>query len=176
MNSKQELRQLIRQLVAQSQLAEAIETLLQHFETNDRVNEIIIQSGRLHELQRMHDSGRLAYVDYQRDLNLLRQSVLNFVDSIADQLIDTEPDPKQQLAEAYHLADARIKLIHSLNKATDGMTIKEIEEDTGLTQRKHFILALNELIAAHFVERYTTERGSLNRLTSAGKDFVEDLI
>lgn len=162
-----------KQLVVEGKLNEALRVLLDNSKQDSEINDIIIQSGRYHDLQKREENGTISNEDYQRDLNKLRLNILNIIDSINTQSI--KKDANKAIKEAYQKSIARIAVLKILEEDQDGLSIKALQDGTGLKNRKYIIFALNELIDVEMVERFRVNNQSLNKLSTKGRKFVNAL-
>lgn len=171
MTLKEQL-QKIKALIAKAKLKEAVDLLLSYaeLEASAQVNEIIALSSKFYELESRSKKTTIATEDYQRLRSQLIFTLLEWVTTfemeerapVTDQSLDT-------IKATYQLSIARTKVVQVLRDTTKGLSIKAIQETTGLTQRKFLIDVLEELIAVELVKRYRLDGVSLNVLTDLGR-------
>ncbi|GEM_PF-6370794 len=174
MTAKEQL-QKIRRLIAKAKLKEAVDLLLDYAESelSAQVDEMIAISSKYYEVEEMARNTTIAMTDYQRIRSQLIIQLLEKVAAFEAELdVEIGAVPLIDVQETYKLSIARTKILTVLIAAADGVSIKVIQKESGLKNRKYLIAALNELISAEIVERYKMDGVSLNRLTEQGKGII----
>ncbi|MCB0631746.1 MAG: hypothetical protein R2824_21770 [Saprospiraceae bacterium] len=174
---KRELVDRVKFLLAQGEINEAIQLLLQYVNRKEEINTIVNQSGRYRDLMNMVSVGIISHTDYLRDLNNLRWNILNLLDSIEETDINPSPVPSiKGMKGEYLRALARIRVLELLKDSEHGLTVTEVHSGSGIRQRKYIVSSLNELKELGIIERYRYEKQTLNKLSSIGKDFLVGLL
>lgn len=171
MTAKEQL-QKIKRLIAKAKLKEAVDLLLSYAESelSAQVDEMIAISSKYYEVEEMARNTTIAMPDYQRIRSQLIVQLLEKVATFEAELaVEIRNVPLIDIQETYKLSIARTKILRVLIEATDGVSIKILQMESGLKNRKYLIVSLNELIAAEVVERYKIDGISLNRLTEEGR-------
>jgi len=175
MTAKEQL-QKIKEWIAKAQLKEAVDLLLSYAQSESptQVNGVIVLSSKYYELAAMARNTTIAQPDYQRLRNQLIIQLLEKVAFFESELgIETVDISLTIVQETYKLSIARREVITTLIAAKDGLSIKVIQQESALKNRKYLIAVLDELIAAELMERYKEDGVSLNRLTEQGRSKVK---
>jgi len=175
MTAKEQL-QKIKEFIAKAQLKEAVDLLLNYAQSESptQVNGVIALSSQYYELAAMARNTTIAQPDYQRIRNQLILLLLEKVAFFESELgIETVDISLIDVQETYKLSIARTRVIAVLVTATAGLSIKAIQQQSGLNNRKYLIAVLDELIAADLVLRYKEGGVSLNKLTEEGRRVIE---
>lgn len=77
----QELESQVKELIAKDELEQCIQILSEYFSKSDRLDEIILQSGRFHSVRKDHQKGTIGYPEFEKVSNQLRENILDFVKS-----------------------------------------------------------------------------------------------
>jgi len=162
------LLQSIKNLIAKGQINDALNQLVTAAGTEEmnEYNDLILLSAKYKELEKLELDNRISFENYQKGTHKLLRSLITIVDDLEKALPITtaKPDTSSSLTETYKASIARTKVIEVMLAAEKGLTIKEIQELSGLKNRKYIIAALVELIEGEIVERYREDGASLNRL------------
>lgn len=178
MTAKEQLKK-IKAWVAKAQLKEAVDLLLSYAETESpaQVNEVIALSSKYYEVAEMARNTMIAQPDYQR---IRSQLILQLLEKVSVLEAELEGDSIEvsltNIPQTYQLSVARTKVITVLIAAKAGLSIKAIQEQSALKNRKYLIAVLDELIAGGLVKRYKVGGVSLNELTEQGRKKVEKWI
>lgn len=118
----QELEVKVKHLIATDDIGMAIQLLSIHFNNNDRLDEIILQSGRYHALEKDLRLGILDYAEVQKILNQLRANILTFLRLEKEEiklstLGDTDESPVN-IELQVRLSVARVSILLLLKKKT----------------------------------------------------------
>ena len=162
--------------MAKAQLKEAIDLLLSYaqMESPAQENAVIALSSKYYEVAEMARNTMIAQPDYQRIRSQLIIQVLEKVSVFEAELEgDSIGIPLINIPQTYQLSIARTEVASVLIAAADGLSIKAIQKESGLKQRKYMIAVLDELIAAGLMERYKENGISLNRLTEEGRVVIK---
>ncbi len=76
-----ELEIQIKDLIAKDEIEEAIGLLTKYFRGNNRLDDIVLQSGRYHSLRKDQIKGIVDYAEFNNSLNQLRANILSFLKS-----------------------------------------------------------------------------------------------
>lgn len=175
MTAKEQL-QKIKGWIAKAKLKEAVDLLLSYAQSElpTQVNAVIALSSKYYEVAEMVRNATIAQPDYQRVRSQLiiqlLEKVTLFESELGLEIVDVS---LEDIQETYKLSIARTKVLAVLLATTEGLSIKIIQEKSGLKNRKYMIAVLNELIAAELVERYNKGGVSLNKLTNQGKVMIK---
>lgn len=176
----QELIERVRGLIAKAKIKEAFDVLLSFpdKEKNLKSNELLALSAKYHDLERMQLNTSISYENYQTYAGKIQRSLIEFVDNLEKNItkdVVVLPIVNKRLTSViYKTAVGRTKVLEVLFQAKDGLSIKEISEHSGLSNRKYLIAALDELMEAGVVERYRKDGKSLNILLAEKRKDIED--
>jgi len=169
--TSQEKLTIIKNYIAKAKLKEAVDALLDYTTVHypSQEEDIIALSSKYYKVEEMARNTTISITDYQRTHSQLIISILDKVASFKAEIQEQKPTASlENFKEMYKLSIARTKVLNLLMNATDGMSIKDIHQASGLQNRKYLIAVLNELITFEMVERYPKNDVSLNRLTQKG--------
>ncbi len=169
--------QVIRNLIAKGQLNEALNQLVD-MAANEQLNEyndLILLSAKYRALEKLELDNRISFENYQKGTHKLLRTLITMVDDLDKGFptTTTKPDTSSSLTEIFKASIARAKVIEILLATERGLTIKEIQQLSGLKNRKYIIVTLNELIAEGIVERFKETGDSLNRIVEGRKGIVK---
>lgn len=171
MTSKEQLHK-IKTLIAKAKLKEAVDLLLSYAESEApaQVNDMIALSSKFYEVDNKSKNSTIASEDYQRLRSQLILILLEWTTTFETEIRETvKIESLDTIKTRYQLSFARTKVVQVLVDATEGLSIKTIQETAGLNQRKFLITVLEELIAVKLVERHRVDGISLNLLTDLGR-------
>ena len=175
MTAKEQLKK-IKEWVAKAQLKEAVDLLLSYAQTESpaQENAVIALSSKYYEVAAMVRNTMIAQPDYQRIRSQLIIQVLEKVSVFEAELEGNHVGvPLINIPQTYQLSIARTKVIAVLVAAKEGLSIKAIQKEAGLKQRKYMIAVLDELLTAELMNRYKMDGVTLNKLTEKGRKDAE---
>lgn len=77
----QELESQIKELIAKDEIEQCIKVLSGYFSKSEKLDSIILQSGRFYSIQKDQSKGTIDYAEFQKVLNQLRENILDFIKS-----------------------------------------------------------------------------------------------
>lgn len=146
----------IRDLISCDKLEEAIEQLIQICENHDKLDQVLIQSARYHNVKRKLANGMISQSEVDQELNSLRHNILDFIRNemlITDKAI---PYSVEDYKNDFALSLTRVKVSQlflqdyqeSLN-----LSITMIVSLSALKSRKLIVDFIKELESLGLVEK-----------------------
>ncbi len=175
-----ELEIQINNLIAKDEVEAAIALLSRYFHGDEKLQAIVLQSGRFHSLKKDQRNGVIDYATVQQHLNQLRASILDFVRSHkGSPLLEESPEKTDSgktvdLKTAYLASLARITVVLALKEAPEGMAITGIQQVTQVKGRKYVVQALQEMEEAGWVEKRKEARAAYWNLSEKGSKMAEE--
>ncbi len=167
-----ELEQQIRTLIAKDEIAAAIDLLNNSFEGQEGIDAIILQSGRYHSLKKEQLNGTIDFDTLQTSLNQLRANILSFVNTQKELLRNSaNPYKSNTIHHDLKLSMARISILWLLvdtQQDEDGLSIKEICDQTKTESRKNIYESLEEMADGELVEKIRIGNNTFWKITEKG--------
>ena len=172
-----ELEQRIRTLIAKDEIAAAIDVLNTSFEDQEGMDAIILQSGRYHSLKKEQLNGTIDFDTLQTSLNQLRANILSFVNTQKELAhIGANHSKSNTIKQDLKLSMARISILWLLfdtQQNKDGLSIKEIVDQTNTESRKNIYESLEEMADGELVEKIRVDNNTFWKITEKGITIAE---
>jgi len=81
-----ELEIQVKELIAQNKIEIAIKLLTKYFKNDEKLDEIILHSGRYYALRKEQSEGNIGFEEVNKTLGLLRSSILTFLRSEQEEI------------------------------------------------------------------------------------------
>ncbi len=178
--SKSQILPLIRSLIANDQLMEAIELLLTSLKSSNLINEVILLSARYQSIARESNQGRIDFEDAQRQLNQLRGNILSLAEQLPEDELKTQSpndSSSKDLTEEFYQSLARVTVVWLLAQKPHlekGLSITEVVKLSRLNQRKRIVQTLQELEQCGRIEKYKSNNLIYWKLSNSGRELAED--
>ncbi|MCO6477615.1 MAG: hypothetical protein J5I94_13375 [Phaeodactylibacter sp.] len=175
-----ELELQINNLVAKDEVEAAIALLSRYFHGDEKLQAIVLQSGRFHSLKKDQMNGVIDYATVQQHLNQLRASILDFVRAHkGSPLPEESPEGAASGSEgdiktAYRASLARVAVALALREAPEGMAITGIQRVAQIKSRKYVVQALQEMEKSGWVEKRKEGRAAYWKLSERGSKMAEE--
>jgi len=170
-----ELEQQIRTLIAKDEIAAAIDLLNESFEDQEGIDAIILQSGRYHSLKKEQLNGTKDFDTLQISLNQLRANILSFLNT-QKELVRANLSKSNTIKHDLKLSMARISILWLLfdtQHNEDGLSIKEIGDQTNTESRKNIYESLEEMADGELVEKIRVGNNTFWKITEKGVTIAE---
>lgn len=172
-----ELERQIRILISKDEIAAAIDLLNDSFEGQQGIDAIILQSGRYHSLKKEQLNGTIDFDTLQTSLNQLRANILNFVNNQKELMRNSANQCKSStINHDMKLSMARISILWLLvdtQHDEDGLSIKEIVDQTNTGSRKNVYESLEEMADGELVEKIRVGNNTFWKITEKGVTIAE---
>lgn len=152
-----DLKNQIRQLVAEDNLDIALQMLIDHTIDHEKLDGIIIQLARLNQIKKVEANGTITHSEINNELNKVRSNLLSYIRT--ESLLLKVPlhgieRSLEEFEERLALSVTRVKVaevfLSNLQKEK-GLTITEILQLSNLKSRKLVVDFINELTLAGLV-------------------------
>lgn len=180
----QELETKIKHLIATDKVEAAIKLLLTHFHNDERLDDILLQSGRYHSTEDARRKGIIDFAEVQKTLSQLRGNILTFIRLEKEEAALERASNTSNLSNADHtiaqfrLSLASVCVIWILSTAVNdplGLTIGHIHKLSKLKSRKLIVTALQEMVKANVINKQKVGQATHWKLAEKGKVLVQEL-
>ncbi|MCB0547347.1 MAG: hypothetical protein KDD19_07130 [Phaeodactylibacter sp.] len=177
----EELEIQVSNLIAKDEVEAAITLLSRYFHGNEKLQAIVLQSGRFHSLRKDQMNGVIDYATVQQQLNQLRAGILDFVRSQKSNPLweniqeVTTPEVEVNYQELYRVSLTRVAVALALREAPEGLSITRVHQVSGGQRRKYIVLALKEMEAGGLIEKHKMSRTTYWKLSEAGSKLASEL-
>ena len=174
-----ELDRTIKKLVADDEIAAAIDLLSTYFKDHPVVHDIISQSGRYNSLYKEQIKGTIDFDTIQTYLNQLRANILVFVQNQKGTNglgMPANIKENKDIETDFKASVARISvlwLLYDTKHRVDGLVITDICRLTQSKSRKFIVEALKESEAAKIIEKEKKGKNTYWRITAKGVQLAE---
>lgn len=163
----------IQALVAANELEAAIQLLLHQYGDREL---LLMLSSQYYSIKEGLQQGLTDYAESQKQLNLIRTSLLQFVKKHLDTPAQSTDDAVV-VKDNYKQSIARLCILQLLYKDSpnEGLSITELYKQSKVKSRRYIATSILELESCSFVERNKKDKIILWKLTAAGLQLAEEL-
>ncbi|GEM_PF-1895387 len=180
----QELETKIKHLIATDKVEAAIKLLLTHFHNDERLDDILLQSGRYHSTEDARRKGIIDFAEVQKTLSQLRGNILAFIRLEKEEAALASESNTENLSHADHtiahfrLSMASVCVIWILNTTVNepfGLTIGHIHKLSKLKSRKVIVTSLQEMVKTNVINKQKVGQATHWKLADKGKVLAQEL-